>query len=49
MDELAVGPDGMGNWDGVTTSHPGESVSDVVNFAKAWSSDDSGEVQLIEI
>ena len=52
MDWLCVELDTSGELPGAfcnTTSHPGESVEEVINFAKAWSKGGSSEVEVIEI
>ena len=50
MDELVVGPDGAGPRHVTTTSHPGESVEQVVEFASQWRLDDGpSDVELIEV
>lgn len=50
MDELVVGPDGASPWHVTTTSHPGESVAEVVEFASVWHVEDGPpEVEVIEV
>lgn len=47
MDECCVGNGSDPSWT-VTTSHPDASVEEVIEFARNWSSDDQGEVRVIE-
>ena len=49
MDELVVGPDGKGKWTVTTTSHPGESVAEVIEFASQFILDEPSEVEVIEV
>lgn len=49
MDWLCIGPSGEGSWHVVTTSHPDESVEEVVAFADAWSVDKASGVEIIEV
>jgi hypothetical protein len=50
MDELVVGPDGAGPVHVLTTSHPGESIAAVVEFASQWRLDDGPpDVEIIEV
>jgi hypothetical protein len=47
MDELVVGPMGEGEWHVNTTSHPDESVDEVVVFARDFGS--PADVEVIEV
>lgn len=49
MDWLCVGPTGDGAWHVTTTSHPGESVEDVLLFAEQWALDPPSRVEIIEV
>lgn len=49
MDALVVGPDGRGEWHVTTTSHPDESLNDVVEFAQQWQLDEPSEVEIIKV
>ncbi|MCC6670903.1 MAG: hypothetical protein IT458_07575 [Planctomycetes bacterium] len=50
MDELVVGPKGACPWHVTTTSHPGESVEQVVEFASLWHLDAGPpDVEIIEV
>jgi hypothetical protein len=49
MDELVVGCDGESRSWMTTTSHPGESVEEVVEFATRWRLDEPSEVEIIEV
>ena len=49
MDELVVGPNGDGDRLVTTTSHPGESVAEVIEFATQWHLDESSDVEIIEV
>ena len=50
MDELVVGPDGEGAWLVTTSSHPDESVAEVMEFAAQWRLDDGPpDVEVIEV
>lgn len=48
IDELCVGPKGELEHDLVTTSHPDETVEEVILFAKNWDAGDA-VVQVIEV
>ena len=48
MDELAVG-DGTNSRYITTTSHPDESLEDVVEFAKIFSTTDESGVEIVHI
>ena len=49
MDELVVGPYGDGKLDLVTTSHPDESVAEVVEFAESFTLEAPSTVEIIEV
>jgi hypothetical protein len=49
MDELVVGPTGDGEHHVTTTSHPGESLAEVVEFARSWAGDEPTLVEVIEV
>ncbi len=49
MDELCVGLIGDGTWYVVTTSHPDESIEEVVAFAEQWHLDQPSSVEIIEV
>jgi hypothetical protein len=49
MDELVVGPTGECVWHVTTTSHPGETTSEVIEFARAFRLDEPGDVEVIEV
>ena len=49
MDGLVVGPAGDYAWHVNTTSHPGESLPAVVEFAEQFAIDGSSEVEIIEL
>ena len=49
MDELVVGPNGEDTWHVTTTSHPGETTAEVVDFAKMFHLDEPGDVEVIEV
>lgn len=51
MDELVVGPVGACEWFVSTTSHPDESIEDVIEFAEGFHIEDShdDDVEVIEI
>jgi hypothetical protein len=49
MDWTCIGPDGQGRGFVVTTSHPDESLADVVAFAEAWHLDEPSFVEIIEV
>jgi len=49
MDAVVVGPAGDFPWHVTTTSHPGETVADVVTFAESFSLDKPSEVEVIEV
>ena len=48
IDEIVVG-NGDRNYDMVTSSHPSESVEDVIRYADALVGELAGETQVIEI
>jgi len=48
MDELAIG-NGENSKYITTTSHPGESVKDVIEFANNFTTKSNGEVQIVRI
>lgn len=50
MDELVVGPEGKYPWHVTTTSHPGETVEEVVEFASQFHLDAGPPgVEIIEV
>jgi hypothetical protein len=49
MDWVCVGPDGGGDRDVVTTSHPRESVSEVVEFARNFVLGEPSDVEIVEV
>ena len=49
MDELCVGPNGTGAWNVTTTSHPDETVEEVVRFAEQWNLEESSSVEIVEV
>jgi hypothetical protein len=49
MDGLCFGPDGEQVHFVVTSSHPQESVDDVISFARLWSSQSHDAVEVIEL
>ncbi len=49
IDELIVGDGSNSERFIVTTSHPDESLQDVVEFAEAFSTDPVGKVQITEL
>lgn len=49
MDWTYIGPDGASRGFVVTTSHPDESLADVVAFAEAWHLDEPSPVEIIEV
>ena len=49
MDWTCIGPDGESRGFVVTTSHPDESLADVVAFAEAWHLDEPSSVEIIEV
>lgn len=49
MDELVVGPTGEYVWHVTTTSHPNESIEDVVEFAKLFLLTEPTTVEVIEV
>ena len=49
IDELIVGDGSNPERFIVTTSHPGESLQDVVEFAELFSTDPAGKVQIVEL
>ena len=49
MDELAVGPSGEYAWHVTTTSHPNESIEEVIEFAKLFHLDEPTSVEIIEV
>jgi hypothetical protein len=49
MDALVVGPTGECEWHVTTSSHPSETVDEVVEFAKNWRLDEPSEVEVIEV
>ena len=49
IDELIVGDGSNPERFIVTTSHPGESLQDVVEFAESFSTDPAGKVQIVEL
>ena len=49
MDELVVGPVGEYQWHVTTTSHPDETVADVVAFAESFHLDEPSTVEVIEV
>lgn len=49
IDELCVGPEGLGEHTILTSSHPGESLDEVVAFAKSLSLSGPGEVEVIAL
>lgn len=49
MDELLVGPRGDYEHHVTTTSHPGESVAEVVEFARGFALDRPSDLEVIEV
>ncbi len=49
LDWLSIGPEGKGIHFITTTSHPGESVEEVVSFAESWQSDIAHEVEVVYV
>ena len=49
IDELVVEPAGESQWNGNTTSHPGETVAEVLEFAKNFHIDSPSEVEIIKV
>jgi len=49
IDEFSVGDGSNPERFIVTTSHPGESLQDVVEFAELFSTDPAGKVQIVEL
>ena len=49
IDELIVGDGSNPQRFIVTTSHPGESLQDVVEFAESFSTEPVGKVQIVEL
>ena len=49
MDQLVVGPTGEFQWHVTTSSHPGETVAEVVDFAKSLLLDEPTDVEIIEV
>jgi len=49
MDELVVGPHGEYTWHVTTTSHPGETLADVLEFAEMFHLDEPCEVEVIKV
>ena len=49
IDELVVGDGSDTSWDLLTTSHPNESVAEVVAFARSFTGDFAGDVQVVEV
>jgi hypothetical protein len=49
IDELVVGDGSYPDWNLLTTSHPNETLAEVVAFARALTGDFAGEVQLVEV
>jgi hypothetical protein len=49
MDQACVGPDGEGSRFVLTSSHPDETLAEVVAFAKTMRLDDAGGVEVIEV
>jgi len=49
LDWLCIGKNGEGTHIINTTSHPGETLEEVKDFAKAWETEDESDIQIIEI
>jgi len=49
MDELCVGPNGLGTHMITTTSHPDESADDVLKFEHRWEPSSENDVEVIEV
>jgi len=49
MDALVVGPTGEGTWHVTTTSHPGETVAQAVEFAEIFQLDEPTDIEIIEV
>ena len=49
MDWMCIGPDGASRGFVVTTSHPDESLAEVIAFAEAWTLDEPSRVSIIEV
>jgi len=49
VDELVVGDGQRNDRSVLTSSHPGESVEEAIEFAKSLSGEYSGEVQVVEL
>ena len=49
MDELYVGDGSARDFDLLTSSHPGESVQSVLDFAKSFVTSRPGELRVIEV
>lgn len=49
IDELVVGDGTVGGRFILTSAHPGETIEDALEFARALSAEYAGEVQLVEL
>ncbi|MBK9129756.1 MAG: hypothetical protein IPM13_18520 [Phycisphaerales bacterium] len=49
MDSLCVGLTGEGTWHVTTTSHPEETLEQVLLFAESWILDPPSRVEIIEV
>lgn len=49
MDWMCIGPDGESRGFVVTTSHPDESIEEVISFAEDWILDEPSSVEIMEI
>lgn len=47
LDWLCIGPEGESLHFIVTTSHPGESVDEVLSFAESWRCENAPEVEVV--
>lgn len=49
MDELVVGPTSENGWHVTTTSHPNETIEEVLEFARTFQLDKPTRVEIIEV